>query len=110
MKICRFSARRIMKIMDTSPDLIRQFFSDDIQPLIVGMTPDTYGRTESYERYSEVLAYLKHEGDEDAEWVAIDDDPEHYPKECTVILTKPFIGFNHTSALELREILEHQAL
>lgn len=98
-----------MKIMDTSPDLIRQFFSDDIQPLIVGMTPDTYGRTESYERYSEVLAYLKHEGDEDEEWVAIDDDSEHYPKKCKVILTEPSIGFNHTPALELGEILERQS-
>ena len=30
------------------------------------MTPDTIGRIESYERYNEVLAYLKHKGDEDA--------------------------------------------
>jgi len=89
---------------------IRQLFSDDIQPLIAGMTPDTYGRIESYERYSEVLAYLKHVGDEDAEWIAIDDDPEHYPKKCAVILTESYIGFNHTSALELREILEHKSL
>jgi len=89
---------------------IRQFFSDDIQPLIVGMIPDTYGRIESYERHSEVLAYLKHECDEDAEWLAIDDDPEHYPKKCTVILTESYIGFNHTSALELSKILEYQAL
>ena len=89
---------------------IRQLFSDDIQPLIVGMTPDTIGRIEPYERHREVLAYLKHEGDEDAEWVAIDDDPEHYPKKCTVILTESNIGFNHSSGLELRDILEHQPI
>jgi len=86
---------------------IRQLFSDDIQPLVVGMTPDAYGQTTPYERHKEVLAYLKQNNIEDCNWVAIDDDPEHYPKKCTVILTEPFIGFNHTSALEMGEILEH---
>jgi len=88
---------------------IRQLFSEDIQPLVVGMTPDTYGQITPYERHKEVLAYLK-QNEKDTSWVAIDDDPEHYPKNCTVILTEPFIGFDHTSALELREILEHQLL
>ncbi len=87
---------------------IRKLFSDDIQPLVIGMTPDAYGQTTDYERYKEVLAYLKQNNDGDCNWVAIDDDPEHYPKKCTVILTESSIGFNHTSALELREILEHQ--
>jgi len=88
----------------------RLLFSDDIQPLVVGMTPDSYGQIIPYERHKEVLAYLKQNNDEDCNWLAIDDDPEHYPKKCTVILTEPFIGFNHTAALEMREILEHQLL
>jgi len=89
---------------------IKGRFSPDIQPLIVGMTPDAYGKIEPYERHGEVLAYLRLAEDEDAEWVAIDDDSEHYPKKCTVILTGSSIGFNHTSALKLRKILEHQSL
>ena len=89
---------------------IRLLFSEDIQPLVVGMTPDSYGQITPYERHKEVLAYLKQNNDEDCNWVAIDDDPEHYPKECTVILTDSYIGFTHTSALELSEVLEHQSL
>jgi len=88
---------------------IKRLFSPDIQKLIVGMTPDTYGQITPYERHKEVLAYLK-QNEEDNSWVAIDDDPEHFPKKCTVILTESSIGFNHTSALELREILEHKSL
>ena len=86
---------------------IRLLFSEDIQPLVVGMTPDSYGQITPYERHKEVLAYLKQNNIDDCNWVAIDDDPEHYPKKCTVILTESSIGFNHTSALELREIFEH---
>jgi len=88
---------------------IRQFFSPDIQKLIVGIVPETTGQITPYERHKEVLSYLCTHNEEDAKWVAIDDDPEHFPKGCTVILTEPSIGFNHTPALELREILEHQA-
>jgi len=74
------------------------------------MTPDTTDQITPYERHKEVLSYLKQNGGENAKWIAIDDDPEHYPKNCTVILTEPFIGFNHTSALELGETLERQSL
>jgi len=87
---------------------IQQLFSDDIQPLVVGMTPDAYGQTTDYERYKEVLAYLKKNNDEDCDWVAIDDDPEHYPKKCTVILTESSTGFNHTSALELERLISEK--
>ena len=85
---------------------IKQFFSPDIQKLIVGMTPDSMGMIIPYERHKEVLAYLKQNDNENAKWLAIDDDPEHFPKKCTVILTEPYIGFNHISALEMREILK----
>ena len=37
---------------------IRKLFSDDIQPLVIGMTPDAYGQTTDYERYKEVCNQL----------------------------------------------------
>lgn len=87
---------------------IRELFSDDIQQRVVGMTPETYSPVLPYERHNEVLMYLKQNGGEKVKWVAIDDNPEHFPAKCPVILTESNKGFNHASAAELQEILEHQ--
>ncbi len=84
---------------------IRQLFSEDIQPLVVGMTPETTGQIIPYERHKEVLSYLCTHNDEDAKWVAIDDDPEHFPEICPVIITNPDEGFNESIALKLIDMI-----
>ncbi len=84
---------------------VRQHFSDDIKLLIVGFTPAHKGEQIEYERYYEVLAYLKRKNIKDAKWIAIDDSEWHYPKKCSVILTESTVGFNQTSVSELRCIV-----
>lgn len=89
-----------------SLNAIRQLFSEDIQARVIGMTPETNGSVTPYERHQEVLLYLKQKEMVNTNWIAIDDQPEHYPAKCAVVLTEPTIGFNQASATTLQVLLE----
>ncbi len=85
---------------------IRRLFSQDIQPLVIGLTPVHKGKVIPHERYYEVLAYLKRKDIKDARWVAVDDSDWHYPIECSVVLTESSIGFDQVCASELERQFE----
>ena len=82
---------------------MRAHFSDDIAARIVGVTPMAQDRTRDQYRYQEVLAYLRRLGKPSA-WVAIDDDPLHYPETCNVLLVDPERGFDEKAAVCLRAL------
>jgi len=84
---------------------IRRHFSPDVAQRIVGTTPIARSR-EGHYRYREVLAYLKRHGLDGEPWVAIDDDPEHYPASAPVVLVNPDVGFDADSAPAVRERLQ----
>ncbi|MDM8561022.1 HAD domain-containing protein [Candidatus Parabeggiatoa sp. HSG14] len=72
---------------------LRRLFSTEIAEKIVGVTP-TLSKHVTHERYKEIQAYLKKRNIENEGWVAIDDDPEHYPKGLSVLFTDPNEGFD----------------
>lgn len=80
---------------------MRKHFSGDIAPRIVGVTPMAQDRSRDQYRYREVLAYLRRRAKPTA-WVAIDDDPLHYPEGCNVVLVDPREGFGEQTAASLR--------
>ena len=79
---------------------MRKSFSPDIAERIIGATPVSQSRDGFY-RHQEVLAYLKRHGLAEREWIAIDDDPEHYPANSPVLLVDPAQGFDSDAAVRL---------
>ena len=72
---------------------MRRLFSPDVAERIAGVTPVSQDRDGFY-RHREVLAYLKRNGHAGHRWIAIDDDPEHYPANSPVLLVDPARGFD----------------
>lgn len=87
---------------------LREPFSPDIRPRIMGVTPELVtGRARETGRVSEIEAYLKEIGGAHLPWVAIDFDALVYPPEFPrLVLTHRYIGFNEDSAAELRAKLD----
>ncbi len=79
---------------------IRSHFSRDIAARIVGATPISEDRDGFY-RYREVLAYLERNRLRGRTWLAIDDDPLHYPAGVNVLLVDPVRGFDSEAATRL---------
>jgi hypothetical protein len=82
-------------------------FSLDITARIIGATPVLIQKEPPYRRhprYDEILDFLNHKNLSDAEWIALDDDPELYPANCqNFILCAD--GFQDAEEKTLREVL-----
>jgi hypothetical protein len=85
---------------------LRRLFSPDLAEYIVGVTPETLSLT-AHSRYNEVRSYLKQAKALDARWLAIDDDPAHYPADAPLLVTDPYQGFDANCAKRLRQICTH---
>lgn len=83
---------------------LRRLFSEEFAERIEGATPIANERSEHY-RYREILAYLQRYHEGGANWVAIDDDPLHYPADAPLILTDPSEGLTPEKARDLNEVL-----
>ncbi|MCO6512084.1 MAG: hypothetical protein J5I65_14965 [Aridibacter famidurans] len=83
---------------------LRNLFSAKFAERIEGATPISNERSEHY-RYREILAYLQRYHEAGADWVAIDDDPLHFPVDSPLILTDPSEGFTQEKANELDDVL-----
>ena len=84
---------------------MRTYFSPDIAIRIVGFTPEAERLTKHY-RHNEVLLYLKNNGISHQQWIAVDDDPEHFPDSCATALTDSFAGFDAEAAKTLRGLFQ----
>ena len=84
---------------------LRKYFSPDIATRIVGITPEIY-EEEIFERYEEIMAYLEGKGMFNTHWIAIDDNPEHFPKNKPVVFADPNKGFDAECTVRLRNFLD----
>jgi len=84
---------------------MRRSFSPDIAARIVGVTPIAQNRDGCY-RHREVLAYLKRNGMEGRPWVALDDDPEHYPAAAPLVLVDATRGLDEAAVARLELVLQ----
>lgn len=83
---------------------VQPLFSPAIRPRVLGFTPllpSSVIHGFQYLRHQEVLAYLRHHGQVERPWVAVDDIPEHYPPEVSIVVTDAYTGFDHADALLL---------
>ena len=83
---------------------LRGRFSADVAARIVGKTPESL-EEETYERYAEIMAFLESKNIMAMPWVAIDDNPAHFPKGSPVIFTDPKRGFDAACAAQLVQML-----
>jgi HAD domain in Swiss Army Knife RNA repair proteins len=91
-------------------EAIPPLFSPDISTRVVGATPFLdpkiiISHQFEYIRYQEVLEYLRQNQAENTPWVAIDDNPKHYPPDAPIIPTDSYQGFDEKSAKVLSEYL-----
>lgn len=86
---------------------LRSHFSSDIADRIVGVTPLSRDVQDFY-RYREILAYLKHFHTLQTPWLAIDDDPEHFPPHAPVLIVDPAKGLDAETALTLKTLLTNR--
>jgi HAD domain in Swiss Army Knife RNA repair proteins len=82
---------------------IRSRFSSDIAIRILGVTPAAQ-RQDGHYRHREVSAYLERHGRQNEPWIAVDDDPEHYPAGVSLLLVEPLHGFNEDACRRLVEL------
>lgn len=83
---------------------MRSQFSPDIAARIIGITPESFDEN-TYERHAEIMSFLNERKLTALPWVAIDDDPAHFPKGCPVLLTDPQQGFDAECASRLVKML-----
>lgn len=83
---------------------LRNRFSPDVAARIVGVTPENFEET-PYERHAEIQMFLDEKNIRALPWVAIDDDPSHFPPGSPVLLTDPKNGFDSACAARLVKIL-----
>ena len=80
-----------------------QAFSPDIMARIIGATPVLKSKL----RYEEILAFLDMNDYQTKHWVALDDDQDLYPSDCTnLILCED--GFRDTEEFMLRKAFRRQ--
>jgi HAD domain in Swiss Army Knife RNA repair proteins len=84
---------------------IRNLFSSDIAPRVVGVAPIVRFR-EDFPRYREVLAYLKQRKVAWQPWIAVDDDELAYPSGAPVVVVNPNFGFGAAEGERLVEMAE----
>jgi hypothetical protein len=84
-----------------SLDEIRVHFSDDVALRIIGATPIVLEG--EHRRYREILSYLIRNRQKGRQWMAIDDDPENYPRGINLVLVDPSQGFDSAAAVRLLE-------
>lgn len=83
---------------------LRSRFSPDVAARIVGTTPESL-EEETYERHAEIQLFLEENKLTALPWVAVDDDPAHFPKGCPVLFTDPGKGFDAECAAQLVQML-----
>jgi hypothetical protein len=93
--------------LEMSLDKLCRLFSVEVSERVVGVTPETLALT-THSRYHEVLSYLKTAQALEARWLAIDDDPAHYPANAPLLVTDPYRGFDQDCADRLRDIYANQ--
>lgn len=84
---------------------LRKLFSPDVAVRIVGITPEI-DEEETYERYEEIKSYFAKKSIDNPQWVAIDDNPAHFPKHIPILLTDSTKGFDDECAIRLQNILD----
>jgi hypothetical protein len=83
---------------------LRGRFSPDVAGRIVGVTPEVF-EEEEYERMAEIKAFMVKKNVSAVSWLAIDDDPAHFPPGSPVLFTDPNTGFDQECGNKLSKIL-----
>lgn len=88
-------------------DALRDLFSEDVRPQIVGVTPLIVTQWPPYPphpRHGEIIAYLRQQSLEARPWLALDDDPRLFPKGCReLVLLDPAKGLDSAMDAVLRQ-------
>ena len=88
---------------------IRGFFSEDVQPRIIGTTPAITAKWPPYPahvRHDEICQYRLQQKMQERPWIILDDDARLFPKDCPeLVLFDPAKGLNGEMDVILRRRL-----
>ena len=88
-------------------DAIQDFFSEDIRPRVIGVTPLTSIVVPTYQRYLEIMQFLAK--NPASHWIALDDVASIFPPDCpNLILCKD--GFWKKEEAALRKAFAKAAV
>lgn len=93
-----------------SLERLREFFSEDLQHRVIGVTPLPVRDPAGYvpaRREGEILAWLEENGGTQQPWVALDDADWQFDRYLNrLVACGSFIGFDEAAELALRNHLE----
>ena len=96
---------------------LRGFFSDDIAPRVVGVTPSNKQPTHDWlpassgchERESECESWMRKNRPWSTPWIALDDRAHWFRPECSdLLLTSSRVGFQQSDQETLREMIRER--
>jgi hypothetical protein len=84
---------------------LKGFFSEDIQPQLIGATPVLDVNKEppyiDFVRHKEILLWLEKQNMPDRKWVILDDDDRQFPPDCPeLIRCQPEYGLGEAVVIE----------
>ena len=84
---------------------IKKILPKAISNQVIGMTGDAFDGT--FQRYNEIKFYLQVHGKTLADWKALDDSHNEFPKNCgNLILCNHITGLGHKQLMELKKWLQ----
>lgn len=91
-------------------ETLRTVYASDVRAQVIGATPDLICGDADGGRYEEICGWLREEGMETTPWIALDDLPRLYPKNCPQLLRcNPYAGFDGVVEKTLRDWLASTA-
>lgn len=86
-------------------DRLRGYFSEDIQPRLIGVTPVLDVNKEppyvDFVRHKEILLWLESQNLPNRKWVAVDDDYREFPPDCQeLVRCQPKFGIGESVVIE----------
>ena len=101
VKVVISSSWRLMHPFDE----MVSYFAEDLQARIVGVTPSL-----AASRYTQIQGWQAEHGRKEEAWVALDDQPEEFPRGCPqLVLCNPSTGLTVANLLEADDVLSHEA-
>jgi hypothetical protein len=80
---------------------LRALFPSELGARVEGVTPEV-ARPQLRHRHDEILAYLHHRQLQATRWIAVDDRPQQFRPDASLLVVDPACGFDEACASRLR--------
>lgn len=92
---------------ENSVSELRRHFSPDIRERIFGVTPDV-NEWEQHARFEEIKAFLQVNRFQETPWVAVDDQPDLFPRAAPVLIVEGKVSFTDRDGELLAKVFNNR--